>query len=100
MSGAIAAMYRVIVPRRVERQLGALPADHHPDVMKGLLALTSDPRPTGSRKLVGYEHTWCAYLPHRYRAYYDVDDGRQTVLILAIVQSRSTRDRLAALVDD
>jgi mRNA-degrading endonuclease RelE of RelBE toxin-antitoxin system len=93
-------MYRVVVPRRVERLLSALPADHHPEVMKGLLELTSDPRPPASRKLVGYEHTWCAYLPLRYRAYYDIDDSRQTILVLAIVQSRSTRERLAALVDD
>jgi mRNA interferase RelE/StbE len=93
-------MYRVIVPRRVERQLNAVPPDHHPDVMAGLLALTGEPRPPGSRKLIGYEHTWCTYLPHRYRAYYDIDEGRQTILILAVIQSRSNRERLAALVDD
>jgi mRNA interferase RelE/StbE len=93
-------MYRVIVPRRVERQLSLLPADVQPELMTGLLTLTDDPRPLGSRKLVGYEHTWCAYLPQRYQVYYDIDDSRQSLLILAIVHSRSPRERLAALVDD
>jgi mRNA interferase RelE/StbE len=51
-------MYQVVVERSAEKDLRRLPLDIRFRVGDALRSLTKDPRPIGSRKLVGTKHDW------------------------------------------
>ena len=81
------ANYRVEVSRTAEKQIGALPRPDQVRVLRALQALAFDPRPSGCRKLEGYEATFRIRVG-RYRVMYDVDDRRIVVVVLKVGHRR------------
>lgn len=74
--------YRVELSRLAERNLGALPNTIAERIRPRLLALAQDPRPRGSIKIGQPERRRLRI--GDYRAFYDVDDGAQHVMVVRV----------------
>jgi mRNA interferase RelE/StbE len=74
--------YRVLILRRAQKELAALLEPHYRRVKEALLALASDPRPLGARKLSGRDG-WRIRIGN-YRAIYEIDDAAQRVTVLHV----------------
>ncbi len=79
-----AVSYRLEVPRRVGKQIGALPSHVRDRVDAAILALEEAPRPRGSEKLSGGGD---------YRIDYAVDDEEMLVEILRVAHRREVYRR-------
>ena len=75
--------YDVAVPRRVQKQLLALPQDVYDRLRDGLDALRADPRPPGVKKLKGQTNTYRTRVGN-YRIVYTVNDLAQQVQVLTV----------------
>jgi mRNA interferase RelE/StbE len=73
--------YAVIIPKPVQKQLDNLPEDMRSRIAEKILALTEEPRPSGVKKLKGFDGEYRIRVGD-YRIRYEVDDGQSTVLIL------------------
>ncbi len=51
-------MYQVLVERAAEKDLKRLSSEIRERAVAAILTLAKNPRPTGSRKLVGTENDW------------------------------------------
>jgi mRNA interferase RelE/StbE len=51
-------MYRVLLERGAEKDLGRLSTDIHDRVIAAIRRLAKNPRPTGCRKLAGSDNDW------------------------------------------
>ncbi len=71
--------YQVILPRPVKKQLDGLPSTVRRRIAVALSDLADNPRPTGSRKLVGGED-WRIRVGD-YRVLYDIRDAERVVVI-------------------
>jgi len=90
--------YRSDLVRSAERELQALPAAIHRRVVAGLLRLSDEPGPRGSRKL-SHGPGWRLRVGD-YRVLYTVDDDAPIVTIYALCQSGSGIDPLSAFSTD
>ena len=81
-------MYRVIVERSAEKDLRRLPLDLRFRVADALRSLANDPRPVGSRKLVGTKHDWRIRVGD-YRVIYEIAD---TVKVVRVYRVRHRRE--------
>jgi mRNA interferase RelE/StbE len=73
-------MYRIIVERSAEKDLKRLSSETRARVATALLALATNPRPSGSRKLVGTERDWRIRVGD-YRIIYEIADEIRSVRI-------------------
>lgn len=73
--------YEVIIPKPVQKQLDALPDDVHERVLEKILSLVENPRPSGVKKLKGFEREYRIRIGD-YRVRYEIDDNASTVIIL------------------
>jgi mRNA interferase RelE/StbE len=73
-------MYDVIVERSAEKDLKKLSLEVRPRAIAAMLALERNPRPTGSRKLVGSENDWRIRVGD-YRIIYEIADEIRIVRI-------------------
>ena len=78
--------YVVLLKRSAEKELDRLPAKLHDRIVKRLLALIENPRPTGSKKLQGQE----GYRVRvgAYRILYLVDDSEKQVEVFSIAHRK------------
>ncbi|WP_071187667.1 type II toxin-antitoxin system RelE/ParE family toxin [Trichormus sp. NMC-1] len=73
--------YEVIIPKPVKKQLDALPGDVRERILEKILSLVEDPRPSGIKKLKGFDGEYRIRVGD-YRVRYAIDDQALTVLIL------------------
>jgi mRNA interferase RelE/StbE len=80
-------VYEVLLEREAERGLGRLPKGMYARAMRAVRELAKDPRPPGSRKLVGSKSDWRIRVGD-YRVIYEVDDRQRQVRVMFIRHRR------------
>ena len=78
--------YQVLIPRPAQKQLNNLPKDIGDRMIEKILLLAEEPRPSGTKKLKGYENEYRIRVGD-YRVRYEIDDDE----LIAIVLSRRHR---------
>jgi mRNA interferase RelE/StbE len=73
-------MYRVLLERAAEKDLGRLSSEMHEHVINAILALATNPRPPGSRKLTGSKRDWRIRVGD-YRVVYEIADEIRIVRV-------------------
>lgn len=73
--------YEVIIPNPVQKQLDALPDNVQDRILDKILSLVEDPRPTGVKKLKGFDNEYRIRIGN-YRVRYEINDKLSTVLVL------------------
>lgn len=81
------ARYRIEISRTAERQLKKLRREDQRRVVKAMLGLADDPRPKGSRKLVGYDDVFRIRVG-RYRIIYSISGRKLVIIILKLGQRK------------
>ncbi len=79
--------YAVLLSPRADRDRRGLSDTIRLRIRKTLLALETDPRPTGAAKLSGERNRWRVRVGD-YRILYEVDDASRQVLVLRIAHRR------------
>lgn len=74
--------YSVLILRRAQNELAALPLEAYEKLKAAILALSVQPRPPGCKKLSGRDG-WRIRVGN-FRAIYEIDDEAKKVLILHI----------------
>ena len=74
--------YKVFIEKRVEKDTSKIPAKFRENIDKTILALASDPRPKGCKKLTDREGYRIRV--GNYRILYSIDDDALTVVIYRI----------------
>lgn len=78
--------YQVLILRRAQKALADLPKGDYERVRNVIAEFANNPRPTGSKKLVG-RNGW-RIREGDYRVIYEVDDANRHVTILDIGHRR------------
>ena len=73
-------MYRVLLERSAERDLGRLSSEVHGRVIVAIKGLANNPRPPGCRKLVGSKNDWRIRVGD-YRVIYEIADAIRVVRV-------------------
>lgn len=73
--------YRVIVPKPVQKQLDSLPDSIRERIIRRIMVLKDNPRPSGVVKLKGYENEYRIRIGD-YRVRYEIRDDELVVLLL------------------
>ncbi|MGA9451260.1 MAG: type II toxin-antitoxin system RelE/ParE family toxin [Verrucomicrobiia bacterium] len=73
-------MYRVLLERSAERDLGRLSSEVHDRVITAIQGLANNPRPPGCRKLVGSKNDWRIRVGD-YRVLYEIADAIRVVRV-------------------
>lgn len=69
----------------VLKQLQRLPRDAFETALHKIIALSSDPRPPGAKKLVGGVNDWRVRFG-QYRIVYEVDDAEQVLTVFTVAK--------------
>jgi mRNA interferase RelE/StbE len=73
-------MYRILLERSAERDLGRLSSEVHDRVIVAIQSLATNPRPPGCRKLVGSKSDWRIRVGN-YRVIYEIADAIHVVRV-------------------
>jgi mRNA interferase RelE/StbE len=73
-------MYRVLIERAAEKDLGRLSTAIHERVIVAIQRLAKNPRPTGCRKLAGADNDWRIRVGD-YRVIYEIVDDIRVVRV-------------------
>ena len=73
--------YKVIIPKPVQKQLDNLQNDVSTRVLEKIFLLTEEPRPSGVKKLKGFDNEYRIRIGD-YRVRYEIDDQNLTVIVL------------------
>ena len=73
-------MYRVLLERSAERDLGRLSSEVHGRVIVAIQSLAANPRPPGCRKLAGSKSDWRIRVGD-YRVIYEIADAIRVVRV-------------------
>jgi len=73
-------MYRVLLERTAEKDLGRLTSGVRDRVITAIQALAANPRPPGCRKLTGSKHDWRIRVGD-YRVVYEIADEIRIVRV-------------------
>ncbi len=73
--------------RRAQRNLRRLPKEEFARAIRVIKRLASEPRPSGSRKIVGAESDWRVRFGD-YRVIYEIDDAARVVRVMYIRHRR------------
>ena len=84
------ATYSLEIREHAERQMQRIPSNVLKRILPRLIALQSDPRPRGTRKLMGREG-WRIRVGE-YRVIYEIDDQKKIVRVAAVVPRQSAYD--------
>lgn len=76
----------------VSKQLQSLPRPVFAAALRAVIALASQPRPTGAVKLVGGKSDWRIRIGE-YRIVYEVNDAAQTVTVFRVAHRRDVYGR-------
>ena len=77
------ATYRIEVSATAERQIRKLPRADQLRVVRTIQALSTDPRPSGCRKLSGHDDVFRVRVG-RYRILYSIEGRRLVIIILKV----------------
>jgi len=80
-------MHEVYTERAAERDLRRLPPGDFERIIAVIRALAADPRPPGSRKMVGSKSDWRIRIG-TWRVIYEVDDEAEAVRIMRVGHRR------------
>jgi mRNA interferase RelE/StbE len=75
--------WEILLHRRVEKVLRRLPNNIVPRIDRAIQALSTDPRPTGCKKLAGHDNLYRVRVGD-WRISYAVEDDRLIVLVLEV----------------
>jgi len=78
--------YTLNIQRRAQKQLAKLPSNIYELVRDNIRNLSKEPRPSGCLKLIN-RSGWRIRIKN-YRVIYEIDDQKQTILILDIGHRR------------
>ena len=81
------ASYRIEVSATAERQIKKLGREDQIRVVRAVQALANEPRPSGCRKLQGYDDVYRIRIG-RYRALYSIDGRRIIITVLKVAHRR------------
>lgn len=81
------ASYRIEVSATAERQMKKLGREDQIRVVRAVQALANEPRPSGCRKLQGYDDVYRIRIG-RYRALYSIDGRRIIITVLKVAHRR------------
>lgn len=73
-------VYRVLLERNAEKDLGRLSPEVHERVIAAIRALAANPRPSGCRKLTGSKYDWRIRVGD-YRVVYEIADEIRIVRV-------------------
>ena len=76
--------YRVIIPKPVQKQLNKLPKQQRESLITAIRLLTDTPRPSGVKKLKGYDDTYRIRIGD-YRIIYKIQDKEMLIIILSSI---------------
>ena len=77
--------YDVLLRSRAEKQLDRVPYADHPRIVRAMIALGTNPRPPGSRKLLDDIQR---IRIGQYRVIYKIDDERKEVVVGKVARRR------------
>ena len=80
-------MYKIEIAPAAERALKKLSADIQRRIIKGILKLEIDPRPSGVKKLAGEDDLYRVRVGD-YRIVYEIRDGELIVLVVRVAHRR------------
>ena len=83
--------YRVILPKRVQKELDRLPSVIHDRIIATATKLEENPRPSGCLKLGG-RNAWRIRVGE-YRIIYEIDDAKQLVVVTTIAHRKEVYRR-------
>ena len=75
--------YQIMFSRPARKELESLSVEVNKRIFPKIVALASDPRPDGCRKLVGEENLWRIRVGD-YRIIYSIDDDIRTLDIITV----------------
>lgn len=81
------ASYRIEVSATAERQIKKLGREDQIRVIRAVQTLANEPRPSGCRKLQGYDDVYRIRIG-RYRALYSIDGRRVIITVLKVAHRR------------
>ena len=76
-------MYEILLESRAEKDLKRLPRDVYRRAVRAIDGLAREPRPPGSRKLVGSDNDWRVRVGD-YRIIYEIIDPEHLVRIMFV----------------
>jgi mRNA interferase RelE/StbE len=74
--------YRIIIPKLVQKQLNDLPQQQRKRLISAIRLLADEPRPSGVKKLKGYDKTYRIRVGD-YRVIYKIEDQEKLILLLS-----------------
>jgi mRNA interferase RelE/StbE len=81
------AKYKIEVSATAERQLKKIRREDTIRILRSISLLAGEPRPSGCRKLSGYDDIYRIRIGH-YRVIYEIDGKRIIIVILKIGHRR------------
>jgi mRNA interferase RelE/StbE len=79
--------YRIIIPKLVQKQLGDLPQKQRERLISAIRLLVDEPRPSGVKKLKGYDKTYRIRVGD-YRIIYKIEDQEKLILVLSSIHRK------------
>ena len=76
-------MYRVIIDKRAKKEIDKIPILYAKKIALAIYDLEENPRPNGSKKLVGYDNTYRIRIG-KYRVIYRIEDDILYVEVLKV----------------
>ncbi len=80
--------YKVQIKRTAQKQIDKLPLSVARRVVSKIRDLSDNPRPAGSRRIVGSENTWRIRVGN-YRILYTIEDD---ILLVEVIRVRHRKD--------
>jgi len=80
-------VYEVFLEHRAEKDLGKFQDDLHHRIIAEIKSLKENPRPQGSRKIVGVENAWRIRIGD-YRVLYEIDEKKKSIFIMRVRHRR------------
>ena len=74
--------YQIIIPKPPQKQLKQLTPEIYKRIIEKIGQLANEPRPTGTKKLQGFDQEYRIRIGD-YRVRYEIDDKTLTVIILS-----------------
>jgi mRNA interferase RelE/StbE len=86
------ALYKIEWKRSAAKELRTLPQDAVERILKAVVALATEPYPSGVRKLVGAEHTY-RIREGNYRIIYTITASALVIEIIRVGHRKDVYDR-------
>lgn len=80
-------IFKVIIPKSVEKQFNNIPQKEGKKIIEAIKLLAETPRPSGVKKLKGYEQTYRIRVGD-YRVIYQIKDQEMLIIILSSIHRK------------